>query len=300
MLPGKAPGTRQAQEEHLRWWEQHYGGYALARIQPPLLTEAREALAEVSPRTGRPRAPATVNRYLAALGHLLTVAVREWHWLGSNPMVGVSKLREAKARTRFLSEREGAGGAGELDRLLAACRGSASPDLYPAVVMALCTGARRAEVLGLVWSDVDLGQRTVTFHKTKNRTVRTIQLPEEAVALLRARERRRDTARIFPGPKAPAKPVDLRSAWRTALKRAGVADFRWHDLRHTAASYLAMSGLPLHEIAAVLGHKSLSMTQRYAHLAPDHVARASRVLGARVMGGRRAGEPAQPEAGKPP
>jgi integrase len=200
-------------------------------------------------------------------------------------MQGVSKRREASGRTRFLAEADPHGGASELARLLAACRDSASADLYPAVVLALCTGARRGEVLGLGWADLDLDHATATFRKTKNRSVRTLELPEEAVAVLRARGRRLDTALLFPSPKDAARPVDLRSAWHTALARAGITDFRWHDLRHTAASYLAMSGLPLHEIAAVLGHKSLQMTQRYAHLAPAHVARAAATLGARVMRG---------------
>ena len=168
------------------------------------------------------------------------MAVKEWGWVENNPLAKVTKPKEPRGRVRFLDD-------DERERLLAACRESASPDLYPAVILALSTGARAQEVLGLRWPDVDLARRVATLHETKNGERRVLPLAGPALELLRerAKVRRLDTDLVFPGrarrnkpgepPKPPA-PVDLRAPFETALKRAGIADFRWHDLRHTAAS----------------------------------------------------------------
>jgi site-specific recombinase XerD len=102
--------------------------------------------------------------------------------------------------------------------------------------------------------------------------------------VLQARIRRIDTDLIFPG-KNPQQPIDLRKPWETALQRAGIADFHWHDLRHTAASYLAMSGASLAEIAEILGHKTLAMVKRYSHLSHDHIEAVSDRMAAKYFQG---------------
>ena len=106
-----------------------------------------------------------------------------------------------------------------------------------------------------------------------------------ALELLRERSkvRRIDTELVFPGRIDPSKPVDLRSPFETALKRAGIEDFRWHDLRHSAASYLAMNGASLAEIAEVLGHKTLAMVKRYTHLSEAHTAGVVERMNARIF-----------------
>lgn len=265
VLPGKKDGAHQGRQ--LDWWKGALGAYALADVTPALIAETRDALAAQPTHRGPTTSPATVVRYLAALSHAFTVAVKEWGWVDSNPLVKVSKPKEPRGRVRFLDD-------DERDRLLTACRASAGPDLYPAVILALSTGARAQEVLGLRWPQVDLGRRVATLLDTKNGEVRVLPLAGPALALLRERSkvRRIDTDLVFPARRNPTKPIDLRTAFEAALERAGIADFRWHDLRHTAASYLAMNGASLAEIAEVLGHKTLAMVKRYAHLSEAHTA----------------------------
>jgi integrase len=126
-------------------------------------------------------------------------------------------------------------------------------------------------LLGLQWPDVELKRGTLTFHETKNGERRAVPLTGQALVLMRqhAKVRRLDTALLFPDPTG-SRPLSIRNAFENAVERAGIADFRFHDLRHTAASYLAMNGASLMEIAEVLGHKTLNMVKRYAHLSEAH------------------------------
>lgn len=158
----------------------------------------------------------------------------------------------------------------ERDGLLRACKASREARLYPLVVVAVSTGARQGELLGLRWRDVDLARGLAVVHETKNQERRTLPLAGVALQVLKdlARVRRLDTDLVFANRRGQA--VFPRAAWEAALRRAGIEDFRFHDLRHTAASYLAMSGATLTEIAAVLGHKTLAMVKRYAHLTEQH------------------------------
>ena len=240
-------------------------------------------------RTPRYRGPATIVRYLAVLSHVFGVAVKEWGWLEDNPLAKVRKPKEPRGRVRFLSD-------DERERLLAECK--RNPDLYAAVVLALSTGGRRMEILGLRWSQVDLIRRVAVLHETKNGERRVLPLTGPALELLRERSRVRrvDTDLVFPGRVKPRrssdhktlsepKPIDLRTPFATALRRAGIQDFRWHDLRHSAASYLAMNGASLAEIAEVLGHKTLQMVRRYAHLSEAHTAGVLERMNAKIFGG---------------
>ena len=130
------------------------------------------------------------------------------------------------------------------------------------------------EILRLTWRDVDLQRGTLTFHQTKNGERRTVPLTGQALTLMQhhARVLRRiDTPLVFPRADG-RKPLDLRYAFRQALEVAQIAGFRFHDLRHSAASYLAMNGASLVDIAEVLGHKTLQMVKRYAHLSEAHTA----------------------------
>lgn len=288
VLPSKRPKTQDPQRQQLSWWQAQLGARALADITPALIAEYRDRLAREpipSPAKDptqagpvRQRTPATVNRYLAVLSHAFTIAVKEWGWVEDNPLRKVSKSKEPRGRVRFLSD-------DERTRLLAACRESANPALYPAVVLALSTGARQMEIMGLRWEQVDLHRKVITLHDTKNQERRVLPLAGHALELIqvRAKVRRIDTDLLFPG-QNPVKPIDLRAPWEAALKRADVQDFRFHDLRHSAASYLAMNGASLAEIAEVLGHKTLAMVKRYAHLSEAHTAGVVARMNARIFG----------------
>ena len=276
ILPGKKDAAQQ--ERQLNWWKTRLGHLLLSDLTQASLAEQRDHLNNEPRRSNTPRSPATVNRYLAALSHVFTVAVKEYGWLDANPLMKVSRGKEAPGRIRFLADQE-------KDRLLTACKASSNPDLYPAVVLSLATGARRSELLTLRWAQVDLPRGTITLLETKNGERRALPLGDLPRALLktRAKVRRIDSDLVFPG-RPPTRPAQLRHAWQTALHTAGISDFHWHDLRHSAASYLAMNGASLQEIAAVLGHKTLAMVKRYSHLSEQHTAGVVNRMNAAIFG----------------
>ncbi len=137
----------------------------------------------------------------------------------------------------------------------------------------MSTGARRGELLSLCWADVDLKRGILTLRETKNSETRVVPLTGYALDILthHAKIRRLDTSFVFPD-RTGTRPLGIREAWDCAVKRAEITNFHSHDLRHSAASYLAMNGASLMEIAEILGHKTLNMVKRYAHLSEAHTA----------------------------
>ena len=267
VLPSKAPGTINAFGGQLRYWQAQLGAVKLADLSAVQISRCRDELAacNIAPQ-GKPeriRKPASVNRYLEALGSVLTTTVKHWHWLPSTPMRAVAKLKLPRGRTRFLAD-------SERNRLLTACRASKSPDLYLAVLIALTTGARKGNIMHLRWEWIDWDYGKANIPKTKNGDPLQMPLFPEVLQLLRVRREAGGAVQlqglVFPSEVSDRNPVLIEAAWRAAKKRAGITDFRFHDLRHTAASYLAQNGLSLPQIGHVLGHKSVASTARYAHL----------------------------------
>jgi len=279
VLPTK-PKQSYAQRPQLERWKAEIGSYSLADITPALIVECRDKLlTEPTPR-GEQRSPATVVRYMAALSHAFTIAVNEWQWLENSPMRKVKKPKESRGRVRFLDDDERA-------KLLTACQQSSNKQLYMCVILALSTGMRQGELMGLKWQDVNLKDGVIILHETKNGERRRVPLAGHGLELLRehAKVRRLDTQLLFPGNIHKDKPIDLRKPFETALKAAEIVDFHWHDLRHCTASYLAMNGASLAEIAEVLGHKTLQMVKRYAHLSDGHVSNVVASMNAKIFGG---------------
>jgi integrase len=206
---------------------------------------------------------------MAALSTALNTSIREWEWMEDNPMRKISKLKEPRGRVRYLNIEE-------RERLLVACKDSTNNHLYLAVVLALSTGARQQEIWDLRWSEVNFETGFITFTETKNDEFRSVPLEWDARELLleHYKIRREDSDIVFPSKKNPAVSYDFRNPWKKALVIAKVEDFRWHDLRHSCASYLAMNGVPMLTIAEILGHKTLSMVQRYTHLNTEHLTEA--------------------------
>ena len=287
ILP-KKPKQIRVQTSHFAWWKGQLGKYALADMTPALLSEYRDKLANepITPKNPTSevhyRGTATVVRYMAALSHAFTVAVKEWAWIDDNPMLKVSKPAVPRGRVRFLSD-------DERTRLLQACQESSNPMLYPVVVMALSTGMRQSEVMCLTWDDIDLNRGRAILQETKNGERRAVHLTGHALEQVKAlaKVRRLDTKMLFPekarAGKKPEKPINLRSPWETALKKAALEDFHFHDLRHSTASYLAMNGATLAEIAEVLGHKTLAMVKRYSHLSDAHVSQVVERMNAKIF-----------------
>lgn len=280
VLPTK-PKSQIKQTAQLDWWKHEIGSYTLADITPALIVEHRDTLAKGQTIRNKQRSPATVNRYLAALSHAFTIAIKEWGWLENNPILKITKQKEPRGRVRFLSD-------GEREKLLAAAKESVSKNLYLIIVLCLSTGARKMEILGLKWKDVDLARSIITLHETKNGERRILPITGHALELMKqhAKIKRIDTDLVFPSDYNPKQPIDIRTPFETALKRAEINDFRFHDLRHSAASYLAMNGASLAEIAEVLGHKTLQMVKRYAHLSEAHTARVVAKMNDKIFGGQ--------------
>jgi integrase len=278
VLPEK---RAKGQPGQLEWWKVQLGDHKLKDLTPSLIAKLRDKLVkEQSERTGRNRTPATVNRYLALLSHACTIAIKEWQWMAVNPVLQISKPKESQGRTRFLSDEE-------RERLLVVCRSSQSTYLFTIVTLALSTGMRRGEILGLSWENVDLKSSRITLFRTKNGERRVVPLVGKAYDLikdlyLKLEPENKDL--LFPSPNNPKNSTCIRTAWCTAIKRAKIEIFRFHDLRHSTASYLAMNGASLLEIADILGHKTLQMVKRYSHLSEDHKATVLEKMNKKVFG----------------
>ena len=210
----------------------------------------------------------TVRNELTVLRHLLRLAHRKWGYLDRVPEIELPKA--PRGRTRFLTE-------DEIARLLNACTVSKNQHLGAIVTLAIHTGMRKNEILKLTWERVDLAKdlgfnARVTLYDTKNGEPRGVPLNNAAIAALRGIEPdpAKRTGAVFKR-RDGSDWGQMRTAFEKAVERAGLPDFRFHDLRHTAASHLAMRGRPLKEIQEVLGHKSFNMTLRYAHLSPLHL-----------------------------
>lgn len=279
VLPTK-PKQADKQTMQLEWWKAKLGAYVLADVTPALIVQCRDELAKGITYRGTQRSPATVVRYMAALSHAFGIAVKEWQWIEDSPIRKVKKPKESRGRVRFLDD-------DERERFLAACKESSNIWLYPCVILALSTGMRQGELMSLRWSDVNLKDSFIILHETKNGERRRVPLAGHGLELLRehAKVRRLDTDLLFPSNVNAQKPIDLRSAFENALKRAEIHDFHWHDLRHCTASYLAMNGASLAEIAEVLGHKTLQMVKRYAHLSDGHVSNVVASMNEKIFGG---------------
>lgn len=272
VLPTKSKNINQ--KSQLEWWSGEIGVYTLADITPALISECRDKLLNE-----HKYAPATVIRYMAALSHAFTVAINDWGWLEDSPMRKVRKPSLPRGRVRFLDD-------DERNNLLEACRNSDNEYLYLVVVLALSTGMRKAEIMRLTWQDVELSEQRITLHNTKNGERRVVPIAGHALDLLKENNkvRRIDTQLLFPGRIKIHQPIDLRTPWETALRNSGIKDFRFHDLRHSAASYLAMNGASLAEIAEVLGHKTFQMVKRYAHLSDAHTAGVVASMNEKIFG----------------
>lgn len=279
----------------LQWWRDELGLHVMADLASPLFAQCRDRLLKKTNKSGKPFSADSIKKYFGVVQNVLKYAVNEWHWLEQSPLRDrrVEMPELPAGRVRFLDDQE-------RERLTAACKESANPLLYPAFILALSTGMRQGELMNLywrvpsnpptetAWGVVHLDQNAIVLHSTKNGERRRVPLVGVALHVMRelSKVRRLDTALVFPSadPDCPDKPIELKKAWATALKRAEVVDFRWHDIRHTTASYLAMNGASLAEIAEILGHKTLQMVRRYSHLSDSHVSNVLASMNAKILG----------------
>lgn len=208
------------------------------------------------------RKPATVNRYRALLSLVFSLAQRNGK-LSTNPVRQVKRRKENNERVRFLEPEEEKKLRDKIIEL--------SPEHEPEFDLALHTGMRRGEQYRLRWQDVDLKRGILTITRSKHGEARRIQINSTArAALLKLRQRSAGVGYVCPGYEGP-RTRDWREWFEDALKAAKIANFRWHDLRHTFASRLVMAGVPLRAVQVLLGHKRIETTLRYSHLGEAHL-----------------------------
>jgi integrase len=255
----------------LAWWSSKIGYLALADVTHQKINGHLIAMEQSA---------ATCDKYLKNLQHVFTIAIEHWEWLQDNPAKKVPSPELSNDRVRYLSD-------DERGRLLIECKASKNKHLYLCVVLAISSGMRLSELMELRWPDVNVKDGFLLLHKTKNGERRRVPLAGIGLELLRehAKVRQFGTDLLFPSDIIKTQPVLVRKAFINALRRAGITDFRWHDLRHTTASELIMNGASLAEVAEILGHKSLAMTKRYAHLSDSHVSNVVARMNEKVFGG---------------
>jgi integrase len=244
---------------HLLWWQKELGHLYLQDVRPAVIVEKKQKIFSEATVKGIIRSKSTCNRFLATLSHLMNVCAKQWEWIAENPVKKISREKEPRERTRVLTSEE-------RNRLLEACKDSKNSYLFTFVVLLLSSGCRYNEARCLKWMDVDLIQGKITITKSKNSDVRSIPIRGLALDLLKSLATQcLSIGYVFPSPNKH-KPLELRRAFRTAIKRAGLKDFRGHDCRHSYATAMLAQGLSLGEIGHLLGHRSVAMTRRYAHL----------------------------------
>ena len=256
--------THHEDKRKLIWLHSFLGELMLDEITLDVIDEIRAAKLKEATK-------GTTNRYLALIRSILLRARDEWEWVDKVPKVRLFK--ETASRERSLTREE----AGRLlDEL--------PPHQRDVVLFALATGLRQMNVLKLEWSQIDLERRHAWIHaaQSKNRRPIAIPLNETAYTVL-TRQMGKHPSRVFTFRGKPLNSANNK-AWIHALQRAGITDFRWHDLRHTWATWQRQAGTPTHELQRLGGWLTGAMVERYAHLAPDHLASAASRLDSVLAG----------------
>jgi integrase len=213
--------------------------------------------------------PRTIAIELACLRHIFNLAMK-WGKAASNPVQGVKFPKEPQAKDRILSEEEE-------PRLLEAVRtGHKAKHLEAIIVTALNTGMRKGEILNLKWENVDFKNRVITVEGTKTGEIRRIPMNNKLTEIFQSAKKESKGEFVFSENGNPY--GDVKTGWWTALERAGIENFRFHDLRHTFGSRLGMSGVDVKAIADLMGHKTIQMTMRYSHPTPEYKRKAVELL----------------------
>ena len=242
----------------------YLGDYLLSEVTPKIINEYKTR------RRNDGIGPASINRELATMKKAFNLAIKEWEWVKENPATRVSMEQENNKRDRWLTTEEE-------ERLL-----KVSPTwLKELVIFALNTGMRLGEIISLEWKGVDLFRRTVTVFKSKNKEPRTIPINKTVFEMLKnkAKVKSIKTGLVFyTNNHTMLLKTSVDHAFQSALKKAGIKDSRFHDLRHTFATRLVQLGKDLYKVQKLLGHKTSSMTQRYAHHYPESLRDAVEIL----------------------
>jgi len=273
--------TLETDKSHLRWLDPHLGSRHLDEINRDLIadiTKARQQPYEIARKKGPPRKidpkPSTVNRTLEIIRAILRLARDDWEWITVCPNIPMKK--EPTKRVSWITREQA-------ETLLS----HLAPHQQSMMRFALETGLRRRNVTHLEWGQIDLERRLAWIHPDQAKAEKAIGVPlsREAVLILR-QQWGQHAVWVFPYNGKPITQTATKT-WRAALKAAGLPEgFRWHDLRHTWASWHAQDGTPLHVLQELGGWASAEMVQRYAHLSTQHLAHfVDRRVGLKLVGG---------------
>ncbi|MEI6704358.1 MAG: site-specific integrase [Deltaproteobacteria bacterium] len=256
----------------------------LEKYQSELLSTERSPL-KGTISTRPPVKESTVNRKMALIKAMFTKA-HDWHMIsdsGKKELSKVKQFKENNKRVRFLASEE-------ITDLITACESNVislktgepiklkQSHLKPIVICALNTGCRKEEILSLKWDQVDMKHGFIHLNKTKIDESRQIPISHVLKSVLEELPKEKDCPYVFIAHNSSGRVGDPKKSFATACRKAGITNFHFHDLRHTFASHLVMSGVDITTVSKLLGHKSLTMTLRYAHLAPNHLTMAVNVL----------------------
>lgn len=237
---------------HFRWLDPYLRNVVLTDIKRDFLEEL------IAAKLKEDVQPATVNRIMEVVRAVLRKAANEWEWIDRVPSFRF--LKEPTRRIRFLTRPDAS-------RLLL----ELPPHLKALVQFSLETGLRKSNVTGLQWDQIDMTRRCAWIHPDQAKARRAIAVPLSKVAMEVVRSLMgQHHTHVFTYRGNPITQVNTK-AWHAALKRAGIQNFRWHDLRHTWASWHAQAGTPLHILQELGGWESAEMVRRYAHLTSDHL-----------------------------
>jgi len=263
----KKPKSSLRDECSLKHLSKTFDGKLLSEINPLLIEKYKKTRKEEG------AGPATINRELGCLRHMFNMAIA-WGKTQNYPFgFGKNKvkfLKEPRGKDRILSEDE------EI-RLMEAVRlTTKSQHLEPIIITALNTGMRKGEILNLKWSNVDFKTGYILVEETKNGEIRRIPMNQKLTATLESGKKTSKGEYVFSDNGKPY--GDVKTGWWSALKKAKIEGFRFHDLRHTFGSRLGMAGVDIRTIQELMGHKDIKMTMRYSHPTPEHKKNAVKML----------------------
>ena len=251
----KTPKTLNTDRSRIKYLNEFFGDKLLSSINPGMIEEFKITLeGKVS--------PATMNHYLKLLRAMFRKA-EFWGYLVRSPFQGISFYREPPGRERVLAKEE-------LEKLLPYC----NPTVRLAILIGYFSGMRKGEILNLRWDDLDLRNGFITIRSTKSGEARTVPLNPVLAKELKNFPRHLKSKYVIHDPNSGEPIGDFKKAWGNAVKKAGIENFHFHDLRHSFASNLAMSGADPLTIKRFTGHKTLAMVSRYAHISDGHLQEA--------------------------
>jgi len=260
----KAPKSHDRDKELAAHLNSFFGDYTLTEITPKNIYEYKVK------RRDEGASPRTVNYELALMSHAFNLAIKEWEWISDNPVKKVSREKVNNLRERWLT-------FAEEERLLI----NSPKWLKELIIFSVETGLRQSEVLNLQWPQVDLFRKTITILEQKNMAKDVLPLNERALEVLKERAKMRHPNKnyVFYNKNGdPFKVSNLHRAFYSAVKRAGLNNLRWHDLRHTFATRLVQAGIDLYTVQKLGRWKEAKMIQRYAHHYPESLRRGVEIL----------------------